>query len=106
MCPLCEPLTRNTFFNIFQVEVIIRQDLIAGLVFFLPTGGLEPVRGQVRALRELALQARCSTAAAAQASLLEGLLKEKDSFQQPRLPFLLRGRKLVRTYIETLKTVL
>lgn len=75
----CQPFTRSTFLNVFQVEILLRQDFVTGPVFFLAAGGLEPLGGQVGALGKLASQARGAAAAATQARLLEGFLKEKVS---------------------------
>lgn len=75
----CQPVTAMTFLDVLQVEGIIGQGFITGPVFFPRTGGLQPFGGQVCTLRKLAPQAGCTAAAAAQARLLEGLLREKRS---------------------------
>lgn len=90
----CPHFTSNTFLDIFQVEVLLRQDFIAGPVFLLTAGGLEALGGQVCALWEFAFQAGGPTAAAAQARLLEGLLQDRSSLGSPFLPSFCRTQSL------------
>lgn len=72
----CHPFARNTFVDIFQVEVLIGQDSVTGPVFLLPAGGLEAFGGQGCTFCKFAFQAGGSAADATQARLLEGVLRE------------------------------